>query len=151
MQDGQSKTMQTQTRPPKIAFSNWVQWANRETLDKIDKPGVYLLAQFVEPPSRNADPQVKEIIYIGETCNRVLKKRWDDFHRAAFQGKRGIHSGGENYREALTDNSDNLYVAAFPVSGLPDQLSSLFIRYVERKLILEYALRWGPAPKCNKK
>jgi len=135
----------------KVVFSGWARWADRTAIDNIDAPGIYILAQFKKPPIGNADPQVQDIIYIGETCDRTLKKRWGNFHHAAFQGKKGIHSGGETYREILNDNGDNLYVAAFPVNELSLQLRSLFIRYVERKLIWEYALKWGVAPKCNKK
>ena len=136
---------------PKIVFSGWTRWADRTAIDNIDAPGIYILAQFKKPPIGNADPQVQDIIYIGETCDRTLKKRWDNFHHAAFQGIKGIHSGGETYREIVNDNGDNLYVAAFPVNELSPQLRPLFIRYVERKLIWEYALKWDVAPKCNKK
>ena len=136
---------------PKILFSGWARWADRTAIDNIDAPGIYILAQFKKPPIGNADPQVQDIIYIGETCDRTLEKRWDNFHHAAFQEKNGIHSGGETYRKKLNDTGDNLYVAAFPVNELSYQLRPLFIRYVERKLIWEYAQKWGVAPKCNKK
>ena len=136
---------------PKITFSAWTRWADRTTIDGIDTPGLYLLAQFKNPPIGNADSQAQEIIYIGETCERTLRKRWDNFHRAAFQGKKNIHSGGETYREKLGDDGNNLFVAAFSVGESDGQLRPLFIRYVERKLILDYALEWDAAPKCNKK
>lgn len=135
---------------PKIIFSAWTRWADRASVDGIDMPGLYLLAQFKKPPIGDTNLQAQEIIYIGETCKRTLKKRWDNFHRAAFKGKKKIHSGGETYRQEFGDKGSNLFVAAFPVSELDNQLRPLFIRYVERKLILDYALMRGAAPKCNK-
>jgi hypothetical protein len=68
-----------------------------------------------------------------------------------FKEERASISSGETHRAVLNDNGDNLYVAAPPVNKLGNQLRPLFIRYVERKLIWEYALEWGVAPKCNRK
>ena len=76
---------------PNIVFSSWARWADRTAIDNIDAPGIYILAQFKKQPAGNAEPQVQDIIYIGETCNQTLKKRWGSFHRAAFQGRKGIH------------------------------------------------------------
>jgi len=136
---------------PRIVFSSWTRWAERMTVDGIDAPGVYLLAHFKKPPLGNADPQIQEIIYIGETCNQSLKKRWRQFHRSAFEGKEG-HSGGKTYRKIFAGkDGENLFVAAFPVDELSDKLRPVFIRYVERKVVLDYALKWGAAPKCNKR
>lgn len=136
---------------PDIIFSKWTPWAARTDLDKIDLPGVYILARFTTPPRGNADPHTKEVVYIGETC-QTLEKRWRQFHRAAFEEKNG-HSGGKNYRRTFGGNGDNLFVAAFRVNKLDlnDKLRPLFIRYVERKLIWEYAQKWCDAPECNKK
>ena len=135
---------------PGIVFSQWTRWTARRSLDGIDKPGVYILAHFTTPPTGNADPQAKEIIYVGETCERTFQTRWREFERAAFQNG-DTHAGGITYREIFGDNGDTLFVAAFPLGALSKELRSLFIRYVERKLILEYALKWGAAPECNKR
>jgi len=90
-------------------------------------------------------------LYIGEMCDQPLKERWNDFHRSAFEGKKG-HSGGKTYWKLFGGKGrEDLFVAAFPVVELSGKLRPLFIRYVERKLILDYALRWGRAPKCNQK
>ena len=136
---------------PKIRFSAWTRWADRTSLDGIDAPGLYLLAKFKKLPTGDTDLQVQEIIYVGETCKRTLKKRLDNFHRAAFKGKKKIHSGGQTYRKEFKDKGSNLFLATLPVNELDNQLRPLFIRYVERKIILDYALIWGTAPKCNKK
>jgi hypothetical protein len=49
------------------------------------------------------------------------------------------------------DKGFDLYVAALPVADLDKNLSPCFIRFVERKLILDYVVKWGKPPICNKK
>jgi len=55
-----------------------------------------------------------------------------------------------NLLKMFDDNGDKLFVAAFPVRELKDPVRSLFIRYVERKLILEYALRGVSPPSVTR-
>ena len=135
---------------PEIAFSPWVAWSTRKSLEGAKCAGVYLLALFDTPPIGRADPQARQIIYIGETCNNSLVGRWRQFERSAFQGKYG-HSGGKTYRQEFGDQGQTLYVSALSVEKLDEPMRSLFIRYVERRVIWEYACRWGMPPKCNRK
>ncbi len=132
-----------------IIFSHWTRWTERTLLKGIHSPGVYLLAHFDVEPAGQANPRAKQIVYIGETCKNLMR-RWRQFNRSAFEGKFG-HSGGRTYRRVFDDQGDNLYVAAFAVEGLDEQIRSLFIRYVERKLIWDFARNWGAAPRCNRK
>ena len=130
-----------------MTFSEWVLWEDRPS---ERSPGVYLLPHFDTPPSGPADPQTQEIVYIGETCRRLVG-RWSDFDGAAFQGKGG-HSGGTTYREKFGDAcKKKLYVAAFPVDHLDKDIRPMFIRYVERKLIWEYTQTFERLPTCNRK
>lgn len=134
---------------PKIEFSHWFPWKQRNNIKDSTKPGVYMLAKFVTVPSGNADPLDDNIIYVGETC-RSLRGRWDQFDRSAFKSKRG-HSGGRNYRRIYGDIGQYLYVAAMPVN-IPDKtLRSSYIRFVERKLILYFVDKHNRRPKCNLK
>ena len=137
---------------PAIVFSSWKSWAERSLLEGCQYPGVYLLAHFDVAPSNLADPQAQQIVYIGETYDRRLIDRWRNFHRSASTGKHA-HSGGSTYRELFGDSASKLCVAALPVSleQLTEPFRSLFIRYVERKVIWEYAWKWGSAPLCNRK
>jgi len=135
---------------PKIVFSKWFQWSERTKIENIAYPGVYILAKFKEIPIGNADPKDKHIVYIGETCDNTLKGRWYQFNRSAFQSKDG-HSGGWTYNDTFKDIGKDLFVAALPIPDLPESLRHLFIRYVERKLILEFALEYGSQPKLNRK
>ena len=135
---------------PNVIFSPWFHWDERSHMSNINQPGVYLLAHFETPDPGNANPQAKEIIYIGETCTR-LSKRWRQFHRSAFEGKWG-HSGGRSYWKTFgKEDRHRLYVASLPIDDVAFEQRALFIRYIERKLILEYALRWGFPPILNKK
>jgi hypothetical protein len=61
------------------------------------------------------------------------------------------HSGGKTYRERYADDGKDLYVAAIPVTLANSDLQSSFIRFVERKLILEFISRWKKPPVCNHK
>jgi hypothetical protein len=135
---------------PQILFSKWFQWNERTKIENINSPGVYILAKFKETPKGNADPKDKHVVYVGETCDNSLKGRWYQFNRSAFQSKDG-HSGGWTYNERFKDKGDDLFVAALPVPDLPENLRHLFIRYVERKLILEFALEYGSQPQLNRK
>ena len=136
---------------PRIRFTIWVKWSNRLEIANIGAPGVYLLAQLPIAPDGDANPQEKEIIYVGETCDRSLRTRWNEFHRCAFEGKSG-HSGGTTYWNIFGgQHVERLFVAALPVSTLSEPVRSSFIRFVEREVLLDYALKWGVLPKCNSK
>jgi len=79
---------------PKIEFSSWFKWTERNSIEGSDKPGVYMLSKFGTVLPRCADPLDENVIYFGETCNQSLRERWVQFDASAFQLKRG-HSGGK--------------------------------------------------------
>jgi len=135
---------------PKIQFSKWYKWSEQKSIENIDAPGMYLLAKFKDVPVGNADVLDKNIIYIGETCNRTIKRRLYEFNNSAFRSKDG-HSGGWTYNETFKNKGDDLYVAALPVPNLPENIRHSFIRFVERKLILDYAVKYGSQPQLNRK
>jgi len=144
------------TKDPPITFTPWTAWANRNTIKNAHLPGVYLLARFdggdAGPPAQ-VDPLAEDIVYVGEAADQSLMGRWQQFHRAAFEGKPG-HSAGLRYREMFVDDGDSaaegsLYVSAFVPEGLSREMRLLFIRYVAHKLVWEWARQWGDAPECN--
>jgi len=135
---------------PDVLFSNWTPWAHRQEIPAIADPGVYALAHFLRDVPETVDPQAVEIIYFGETCGS-LHTRLNQFAHSAFEGGND-HCGGRTYRELFGDEfMEKLFVSAFPPHGLNDILRPLFIRYLERKLILDYALKWGTPPVCNRR
>jgi hypothetical protein len=135
---------------PEIEFGSWFKWKERQGIDNSDKHGVYRLSKFKTTPPQIIDPLDDNVIYFGETCNQSLEERWTQFDASAFQGKRG-HSGGKTYRERYRDNGLDLYVAAMPVTITSEHLRSSFIRFAERKLILDYVIKWNRLPTCNHK
>ena len=134
---------------PDIVFTKWFRWSERNSIENSDLPGVYILAKFRSVPRGRANMKDEKIIYFGETC-RPLKTRWNDFNRSAFQSKFG-HSGGSTYKEIFNDMGKNLYVAALPIQELLGDLRPFFIRFVERKLIFDYALKHVKTPRLNLK
>ena len=138
---------------PEIVFSPWKPWSEREDIDVANRPGVYLLAHFAHGiiPQGRADPLDPNIVYIGETHGRTLAERWREFSRSAETGKKA-HAGGRSYHKTFKKLRDDLYVAAFSPNQ-PDWTSrcfSFFIRYVEWKLIWDYARRHKADKLCNK-
>lgn len=137
-------------KEPAITFTPWTSWADRNLVRNAHLPGIYLLALFDAAPPRSVDPLSRDLVYIGETTDGSLLHRWQQFHRAAFQGKPG-HSGGLAFHELYGDeeNISRLYVSAFVPEGLSRELRGVFILYVGRKLVWEYVGKWGELPVCN--
>ena len=131
-------------------FSSWCPWADRKALAHLDAPGVYLLAHFSGNPPKKVAANQKQIIYVGETCDRSIGKRLALFNISASTGKRA-HSGGRTYHKRFQRPSKSLYVSIVAVRQNDTGIPSLRIRYLERKFIYQYALQWGKAPLCNKK
>jgi hypothetical protein len=134
---------------PKIELSPWFRWKERGNIENSDKAGVYTLAKFKTASPQTVNPLDPNIIYFGETC-KSLKVRWLQFDASAFHGLPG-HSGGKTYRNTYRDEGLDLYVAAMPVLIANDVLRSSFIRFAERKLILDFVQRRTQRPTCNRK
>lgn len=133
----------------KLAFSDWTAWTARSEIDGVNLPGVYLLGRFRSGVPGTVDAIAPEIIYIGETVNRTLTRRWYEFTRSAFEEKQG-HSGGWSYRERVGTTPRWLHVAALPVNLEQPELGA-YIRAVERALIWAYVDRHARMPVCNSK
>jgi len=138
----------------RINFSTWYSWARRKKIPHYKEPGVYAFARFKKPPKGKANPLDKSIIYFGETCSS-LGKRLYQFEQSAFRGKRA-HSGGSNYRKKHPHDTKgkDLYVAAMPVTKAKHKNKDLresLIRFLERKAILDFTVRYKKMPECNRK
>lgn len=135
---------------PKIKFTTWIRWKDRKKLAGFQAPGVYILANFTEDiPQKTGNPLDKRVIYIGETTKNNLKNRCNQFHRSAFLLRAG-HSGGITYRKVVDRDESSLYIAVFPLVDISEPISTMYIKFVERKLLLEYTKEWGNPPKCNR-
>jgi hypothetical protein len=114
-----------------ITFSNETRWMDRTGIRGNEKPGVYVLALFAKRPSK-VDLQTHKIIY-----------------EVPLKANKNTAVASRTGNTLIAGRSNQLFVAAFPILGLSDNLCPRCIRYVERKLILAYALKWGMAPECD--
>jgi hypothetical protein len=143
-------------REVKVTFTSWQPWKKR-TAEK--RPGVYLLGCFRgKPPTGRARPLCSKIIYIGETHQQTLHKRLKDFDRSARTGKKA-HAGDRSYHDRILKKKKcdelpgDLYVATAtfsPVSSDYTACQSFLIRYVESKLVWEFATKHNPRKLLNK-
>lgn len=134
-------------------IQGWVQWSDRGNLDHMDFPGVYMIARFESGPPESVNPADEHVVYIGETC-RTLRERLRAFNRAAHDGV-SKHSGGRRFYQVFGDgvmesSSDMLFVAVIAVEQAEPH-SSAYIRYTERRLILEFVTANDRLPVCNGK
>ena len=132
----------------------WVPWRSRLDVEGCDLPGVYLLGQFTNGAPPQVDAGAPEVIYVGETCDQTLAKRWYQFNRSAFLQKSG-HSGGWTFaaefcQSQIVEPFDWLYVAAYPVD-MDEPRRSAHIRFVERWLLWTFVDRHNRLPRCNSK
>lgn len=135
---------------PDVIFSNWLPWNDRRAIPGHDFQGVYLLGRFENKVPTMVSHTDENVIYIGESTRQCLRTRIKDFNRSAFLQKNG-HSGGWTYYAQYADKGETLYVSGFPVKIEKDVLRTQFIYYLERKLILDFVLKWDRLPACNKK
>ncbi len=134
-------------------FRGWARWSDWRDLEGINHPGVYMIALFDSDPPESISAVDEQVIYIGETC-RTLRERLRAFNRAAHDGV-SKHSGGWRFHRVFGDGametmSNSLFVAVFDVDK-PEPHLSAYIRYIERRLILEFVTANDRLPVCNGK
>lgn len=137
-----------------VPIGPWIPWRDRFNIKNCDQPGVYLLGQFEGGAPEAVDADADAVIYIGETCDQTLAKRWYQFNRSAFLQKPG-HSGGWTFAATFCENQvvepfEWLYVAAYPVD-MEEPKRSAHIRCVERLLLWTFVDRHNRLPRCNSK
>ena len=135
-------------RPPRFVPSSWTLWKDRDQIDGVESPGVYILARFEGAAPKNVNPLDPAVVYIGETCHQTLRTRLYQFGRSAFEEKPG-HSGGWTYGRSWS-TPRNLWVAAMRVDAAEPEGPSA-IRLIERFLIWQYVKQHGQMPCCNRK
>jgi len=132
-----------------------------------------------QPPSGPRAPLDEHVVYIGESAGGRFRSRWRSFGRTAFEGKGRHRGGiryrqkfggnsSEVYVSILPENEmlkaflgfgkcsfiDNIpsgvkVTAPIEFDALLDEIDDLLIKYVERRLILLYAIVHGNRPPCN--
>jgi len=158
-----------QQRYPGLAilqFSPWTRWGQRSNLNGLHNVGVYILAKYEKKEvPHSPDPLDKDVVYIGGTNigeTTSLRKRLDDFHRAAF-GTGGNHGGGTSYKRSFGTDQVGLCVSVCPIFWIGDKATQPLddadyiefvvvrvVRWIEVCLRGSYVYQWGRLPRCNK-
>jgi hypothetical protein len=137
---------------PEIQFSEWYSWDDVKSIPHGERRGLYIIARFDKKPTGVANPNAKEILYIGETHGKSqsIHKRLTMFFKAARVGDMiHKHSGGNRFNRELAGDLNNIYAAGFAPIVEDDCYLNAFIFYAERKLIWDYIVKWGTIPACN--
>jgi len=94
-------------------FSKWIKWENRNNLDNIKFPGIYIIAISNKNLENNEFIWIQEIQYIGMTNSVAgLKGRLKQFDNTIL-GKTG-HGGADRFRYEYQNYDElikNLYVS----------------------------------------
>ncbi|PKP55844.1 hypothetical protein CVT91_14535 [Candidatus Atribacteria bacterium HGW-Atribacteria-1] len=142
-----------------MKFSNWIKWSNRNKLNDLQYPGVYVISKNEDDIDNNSFTWIREIIYIGMTnSKRGLKRRLRQFDNTIF-GKEG-HGGAKRVRYKYKDYGKLikcLYVAicSFKCDVNSNKEKDLLImgKVTEYEYIClsEYVKRFSMLPEFNNK
>lgn len=127
---------------PELHFSKWQYWPDRDRLNGISFPGVYMLA-VTDKDLTGKVVRFKDVSYIGMTNSRAgLRGRWNQLSRS-INGGTG-HSGGNAIQKKLgvydswKDDLD-LYVCALSVPCDVKRRSAKDLHLMGAVCYLEYA------------
>lgn len=140
-------------------FSAWHKWENRNSLDNIHYPGIYVIAHTDKVLSGARFSWIKDIIYIGMTNSAAgLKGRLKQFDNTIV-GKEG-HGGADRVRykyQHYDELTSNLYVSVIPFivnvkSIQPDDLRVMGeVAKFEYDCFAHYVDKYGELPEFNNK
>lgn len=143
-----------------MKFSNWIKWSDRNKLNDLQYPGVYVISKNEDDIDNNSFTWIREIIYIGMTNSKKgLKRRLKQFDDIIF-GKEGHHGGAKRVRYKYKDYDKlikYLYVAVRPfkcdVSSNKEKDLLIMGKVAEYEYIClsEYVKRFGILPEFNNK
>ena len=142
-----------------MKFTQWIKWTERNTLENLQYPGVYVIAYADIDIVNNDFDWIEEIIYVGMTNSQGgLKNRLQQFENTII-GKTG-HGGAQrvifkyrNYNELIK----KLYVSAryFKCNVTSNQVDDLLVmgKVAEYEYICfaEYVKRYNRLPEFNDK
>ena len=134
-------------------FVPWMPFRQAMKHQAVEQPGVYVVATLKNPSSQARTPLARRAVYIGMSVGRngvrPLRIRLAAFRRAARGSRSAHHSGGQRYRKMRKQWYEKRAVFLISCRNIPKRLRPYYIRYLERKLILEHVLKYGKAPKLN--
>lgn len=100
-----------------MKFSNWIKWSDRNKLNDLQYPGVYVISYNEHNINNNSFAWIREIIYVGMTNSKGgLKRRLGQFDYTIC-GKGNNSGGAKRVRYKYKDYDKlikYLYVAVHP-------------------------------------
>jgi hypothetical protein len=140
-------------------FSHWTKWTDRNKLEGLQFPGVYVLAISEHDLSNKRFTWIQQIVYVGMTNAATgLKGRLKQFDNTII-GKTG-HGGADRFRHDYPMHKDLvpfLYVAVAPfecdvTSIAPSDLITMGdVAKAEYECFAQFAGAFGCLPKYNDK
>jgi hypothetical protein len=146
---------------PKLKFSNWIPWEDRNEYPYVKCPGVYMLT-VSEKKLSDKTADLAMATYIGMTDSRGgLGLRWRQLNRSICDGSRG-HSGGRTIFNRLGSYvkwKRKLFVSACPVRctvektmRTPSDLIQMgWVAYLEYEALAKFKELTGDEPEFNTK
>lgn len=152
---------------PKLSYSVWHLWEERNTILGARDPGVYLIA-ISDKSLAGENPEYTDVCYIGMTNSQErLKGRWAQFAQEIQRTrprreKPSVHSGGSSVFRKLGHYdkwSQQLFVSAMPIicdtkrRDSEDLLKMGQVAFLEYEAFSEYykAMPHQRKPPYNKK
>lgn len=141
---------------PKLEFSQWYKWENRNRYQLKICSGVYLIAISTKN-LENEKPLFSDVVYIGMTKRKQgLQGRWRDFQRA-INGGEG-HSGGKTiFKDKGSYHVwiEKLYVSAMGIEcnaikpTSEDYIKMGWVAFLEYEAFAQFYKEVGGHPKYN--
>lgn len=143
-----------------MKFSNWIKWPDRNDLNDLQYPGVYVISYNEHDISNNSFDWIEKIIYVGMTNSKKgIKNRLRQFDNTICW-KGNNHGGAKRVRYKYKDYDKlikYLYVSVrlFKCDVNSNQEKDLLImgKVAEYEYICfaEYVKRFGMLPEFNDK
>ena len=149
-------------KKPKIEFSKWIKWNDRNKFHLKDYPGVYMMS-ITDKNLEDTKVDFKDVVYIGMTNSKQgLSGRWNQFNNSINGKDYTGHSGGNTILDKLGPYNEwklKLFVCAkalkFNVdkkSRTPEDLIKMgWISYFEYETMAQFNDKMGTEPKFNTK
>lgn len=140
-------------------FLAWKKWENRDELQNLDLPGVYVISHIEKNIENRKFSWRKDIIYIGMTnAAKGLKGRLKQFDNTII-GKRG-HGGADRVRYKHQDYKKlvkHLYVSVAPFKADVNSIQPKDLKVMgdvakfEYQCFAYYVEKYGQLPEFNDK
>lgn len=146
---------------PRLKFSKWYKWEDRNNFPGKDLPGVYMIS-VTNKKLEGEKVKFEDVVYVGmSNAKRGLTNRLYQLHKA-IQGHRGGHSGGMSIYDEMGDYSTWRKKAYFCVISIecnvdknnnrtPSDLIKMgWVAFLEYEALSKFLKIMGREPEYNK-